>query len=214
LTTTYGIRRNILDRTFADNDYLSIITVSFAKMYLDAYGAWKSGHPEKAPAPWREAFTWARSGSSDITEDEFMGMNAHINYDLTNAIVALGTHGPAGQSRKPDMDRVNLVLAEVYDDVQYNIARYYGPTPPTTQPNWGAGSDPSVQAVEEPMFLWREHAWHNAELLEAMPDAATRAAFDTEMQTYSGAIAHGLETPDPSSSAAARVAYCQANPPA
>lgn len=212
LTTTYGIRRNIQERTFDDNDYLSIITVSFAKMYLDAYQAWKAGHPELAPAPWREAFTWAASGQSSITEDEFGGMNAHINYDLTNAIAGLGTRAPDGTSRKPDMDRVNLVLADVYDDVQYNIALYYGPSPPTAQPNWGDGHNSTVEAVEEPMFAWREHAWHNAETLESMPDAASRAAFDAEMQAYSGGIAKGLQAPDPTTSAAARLAYCQAHP--
>jgi hypothetical protein len=212
LTTTYGIRLNIQDRLFDDNDYLSIITVSFAKMYLDAYNAWKSGHPEKAPTPWREAFTYATSGKSSLTEDEFLGMNAHINYDLTNAIVALGTVGPNGVSRKPDMDRVNRVLADVYDDVQYDVALYYGPTPPTTPPNRGHGHEPWVDVVEAPVFAWREHAWHNAELLQSMPDPVTRQAFDTEMQAYSGTIAKGLEAPDPTSTAAARVAYCQTHP--
>jgi hypothetical protein len=209
LTTTYGVRYHIQERYFADNDYLSVITVSFAKMYLDAYANWKAGHPEKAPAPWREAFDWARGGKSSLTEDEFLGMNAHINYDLTNAIVGLGTTNAAGESRKPDMDRINHVLADVYDDVQYDIARYYGPTPPTVQPNRGEGHDPSAEAVEAPVFAWREHAWQNAVLLESMQDASSRQAFDGEMQAYSGTIAKGLEAPDPTSTSAARVAYCQ-----
>ncbi len=42
-----------------------------------------------------------------------------------------------------------------------------------------------------------------------MPDDASRQAFDAEMQAYSGAIAKGLEQPDPTTSAAARTAYCQ-----
>ncbi|MFO1534224.1 MAG: DUF5995 family protein, partial [Thermoplasmatota archaeon] len=209
LTTTYGVRYHIQERYFADNDYLSIITVSFAKMYLDAYANWKGGHPAATPAPWREAFDWARSGKSSITQDEFLGMNAHINYDLTNAIAALGTTNAAGESRKPDMDRINHVLADVYDDVQYDIARYYGPAPPTVPPNRGEGHDPSAEVVEAPVFAWREHAWQNAVLLESMPDAASRQAFDGEMQAYSGTIAKGLEAPDPTSTSAARVLYCQ-----
>jgi hypothetical protein len=211
LWTTYGVRAHTRDGYFADNEYLSIITVSFANMYLGAYENWKAGHPELAPIAWRDAFDYAKSGQSSILEDEFLGMNAHINYDLAVAIASLGTTGPDGTTRKVDMDRINHVLADVSDEVNYVIPLYYGPTRPTTEPNWGEGHDASAEAVLEPIMLWREHAWNNAVVLES-DTQATRASHDASMQSASHTVALGLQSPKASSPAAERLAYCMANP--
>lgn len=213
LTTTHGIVNHTKDGYFADNDYLAVITVLFAQLYFKAYNDYYGGHAERTPKPWAEAFAWADSDQSSITQDEFLGMNAHINYDLRVAIAALGTSAPDGTSRKPDMDRVNHVLKDVTDDVGYMIAKYYGPTPPTAQPNWGEGHDPLVTpALLEPIEAWREDAWNNAVLIETMPTAELRAAHDASMQDYAWSVAQGLQTPNDPATASQRVAYCQTHP--
>lgn len=213
LTTTRGIRYHIEHQYFADNDYLSIITVSFAYMYLTAYDAWERGDASGSPAPWSKAFDYAKSGESSIMDDELLGMNAHINYDLALAIAALGTVGPDGQSRKPDMDRVNHVLAAVTDDVAYEISRYYGPTPPTGEPDRDSSTNVSAetQAVLEVIYAWRENAWHQAETHESLSGAA-RDAHEAEMEQTSGAAADGFKSPKAESPSAERLAYCSANP--
>jgi len=215
LTTTYGIRYHIQNHYFADNDYLSIITVSFANMYLHAYDRWLAGDRANAPKAWLEAFDYATSGQSSVMEDEFLGMNAHINYDLAVAIAGLGVNAPDGSSRKPDMDRVNHVLADVTDEVGYDIARYYGPSPPTGPgPNRGEGNNlsPDSQAALEVVFGWREHAWNNALAISTMPDPTTRALHDATMQQDSWTIAQGFHSPKLTSPAPERLAYCQTHP--
>ena len=215
LITTYGVRQHIAEEYFDDNDYLALITVTFAKMYLDAYDAWEAGHPEDAPTAWVEAFDWAASGQSTIVEDQFLGMNAHINYDLGVAIAAHGTLAPDGTSRKADMDRINHVLTDVTDDVQYWLAYYYGPEAPTTPPSqehtdatWGLdnGNWPVLEAI----FTWREQAWNNAVAIELTAgDPTAREAWDEQMDASSGATALGLQTPKLESTAPDRIAYCE-----
>jgi hypothetical protein len=212
LMTTYGVRDHLEEGYFDDNDYLAIITVAFAKMYLDAYDAWERGDREDAPPAWLEAFDWASSGQSSILEDEFLGMNAHINYDLAVAEAAVGITNDAGDSRKPDMDRINHVLHDVTDDVQYWIAYYYGPEPPTTPPSQehsNATDFSEYTLILEPIYVWREQAWVNAELITAAPDASAREAHDETMREYSWTVAQGFKTPKLVSPAQERLDYCE-----
>ncbi|MGQ0535192.1 MAG: DUF5995 family protein [Methanobacteriota archaeon] len=213
LVTTYNIRNHTRDGYFADNDYLAVITVSFAKLYLDAYEAWKAGDRANVPLGWQEAFDHATSHQSSIVEDEFLGMNAHINYDLSVAIASLGSTAPDGTSRKPDMDRVNHVLMDATDDVGWYIAHYYGPAPPSTEPDWGHNEayTGGEEALIEAIGAWREHAWHNAVAIETMPDATTREAHDASMQEYSWTVAQGLQSPKLQDPWPARLAYCEAS---
>lgn len=215
LTTTGGVRQHIREEYFAENDYLSVITVLFAQLYFNAYDAWKAGRVADVPKPWYEAFQWAKSGQSSITEDQFLGMNAHINYDLAVAEAAMGLWGPQGQWRKADMDRINHVLHDVTDDVGYDIARYYGPSSPTSPPSQAHQppmnySDANT-LILEPIYGWREHAWKNAEVLAGETDPLARKALDAEMQQYAWTIAQGLKSPKLVSPAAERAAYCAAS---
>lgn len=212
LTTTHGIVNHTKAGYFADNDYLATITVLFAQLYFSSYNHYHHGHPEHAAKAWSEAFRYADTYQSSIVEDEFLGMNAHINYDLRVAIAALGTTAPDGTSRKGDMDRVNHVLKDVTDDVGYMLAKYYGPSPPTSQPNWGEGHGLDAVVLLEPIGAWREDAWNQAVLIESMPTAEARAVHDASMQDYSWTVAQGFQSPKLESPWPARLAYCQANP--
>lgn len=215
LTTTNGIVNHTEQGFFADNEYLSVITVVFAKLYFDAYTHYNHGHRDHVQKGWLEAFDYATSKKGTIQEDEFLGMNAHINYDLSVAIVALGITAPDGTSRKPDMDRVNHVLHDMADDVAYKIALFYGPTPPSSQPNWEHNDesyDPATEGVFQVIYDWREAAWHNAELLQAADGVDARALVDAEMQTHAWMEAQPWKTDKLEDPWPARLAYCQANP--
>lgn len=211
---TYGVMQHIEEGYFDDADYLSVITVAFADLYLDAYDAWNAGDEDAVPKGWQEAFSWGESGYSTVLEDQLLGMNAHINYDLGIAEAAVGTHDPdTGESRKPDMDRINHVIASVYDDAEYWIAYYYGPEEPTgPPPDWGAGPETLDETALTAVYDWREHAWQNALTIETLEDDATaRATYDAYMQEETWTIAQGLESPKLSPTEDDRVAYCQAH---
>lgn len=212
LVTTYNVRAHIEQGYFANNTYLSLITVAFAQLYLEAYDAWERGELDEVPPAWQEAFDWAASGQSSITEDQFLGMNAHINYDLSIAIAALGTEEPDGTSRKAEMDRINHVLADATDDVGYWLAAFYGPEPPSegyTKAHTQATDLSEETLILEPIYIWREEAWQNAKALEEAPDATSRQLVDTAMRERSWTIAQGFQTPKLLDPAPERLAYCQ-----
>lgn len=216
LVTTYNVRNHIEQEYFENNTYLSIITVAFAKLYLDAYEAWEQGDTEQVPPAWLEAFEWAESDQSSIEEDQFLGMNAHINYDLAIAIAALGTEEPDGESRKPEMDRINHVLADATDDVGYWTAYYYGPEEPEgtyTKEHTSHVTDTGAAnvALMEAIYEWREEAWKNAETLEDAPDETSRQLIDQYMRERSWTIAQGFQTEKAEDPAPERVAYCESH---
>lgn len=214
LLMTYGVMAHIEEGYFDDAEYLSVITVVFSDLYMDAYDAWHAGDPDEAPLGWQEAFSWGESGQSTVLEDQLLGMNAHINYDLGVAEAAVGTHDPdTGETRKPDMDRINHVIASVYDDAGWWIAHYYGPEEPEgPPPDWGAEPTTLNETALTAVYDWREHAWQNALTIEALADdPAARETYDAYMDQETWTIAQGLQTPKLFGTEDARVAYCESH---
>ena len=98
LETTYTVRDHIAAGFFDDNEQLAIVTVAFLQLYFDAYHAWHSGDVAGTPLPWQEAFSGAEEHRTSTLEDEFLGINGHVNYDLAIAMWQTGID----ESRKPD----------------------------------------------------------------------------------------------------------------
>lgn len=214
LVMTWNVRLHVAEAYFQDNHYLSAITVSFAKLYLGAWSAWQAGDLARVQKGWQEAFGYAASQQSSITEDIFLGINAHVNYDLAVAIAGLGLTGPDGTSRKPDMDRINHILADATDEADYYIALYYGPQPPRQAPSWRHvnNSEEATWLTIEPIALWRENSWKNAEIIAGAPDEAARQAHDAYMQEAAWAVAQGFQSPKLVAPGPERLAYCQTHP--
>jgi hypothetical protein len=73
---------------FADAAWLERWDIVFAELYLDALHADLAGQP--VPEPWRIAFeTAAKQPGLPPLRHVLLGMNAHINYDLPQALVAV-----------------------------------------------------------------------------------------------------------------------------
>jgi hypothetical protein len=72
-------------------------------------------------ACWRVAFEAGRHSRPVILQHLLAGMNAHINLDL--AIAAAATcPGPQIQGLKNDFDQINLLLAELVEPVERELA--------------------------------------------------------------------------------------------
>jgi Family of unknown function (DUF5995) len=102
---------------FADRDWVARWDVAFARLYLDALAAGERGDP--VPRPWAEAFT----SGPDINPPRYvlLGMNAHINYDLPQALLAVISDADYGDpallaSREADHRHIDEVLAGLIDD--------------------------------------------------------------------------------------------------
>jgi hypothetical protein len=88
LRTTQAVGEEIERGGFADGDWLTRWDIAFAELYLDALEADRLGAP--VSGPWRVAFAAAdeRPGLPPLRHVLF-GLNAHINYDLPQALIAV-----------------------------------------------------------------------------------------------------------------------------
>ncbi|EWT03334.1 hypothetical protein N865_19160 [Intrasporangium oryzae NRRL B-24470] len=83
--TTLAVEKAIRDGVFEDPAWVAVWDAAFARLYLDALDARLSGG--LAPRPWRLAFD-APSGLPPLRH-VLLGINAHINYDLPQALLAV-----------------------------------------------------------------------------------------------------------------------------
>jgi hypothetical protein len=88
LRTTRAVAAALRAGAFQDGDWVERWDVAFAGLYLDALDAARRGEP--VPRPWSVAFA-AASGQRSLPalRHVLLGMNAHINYDLPQALLAV-----------------------------------------------------------------------------------------------------------------------------
>jgi hypothetical protein len=82
LRTTVAVHEELLAHGFRDGDWVERWDVAFADLYLGALERADRGEP--VPAPWSVAF--ALTGQPPLRH-VLVGMNAHINFDLPQALV-------------------------------------------------------------------------------------------------------------------------------
>ncbi|MDQ1658864.1 MAG: hypothetical protein QOD41_3947 [Cryptosporangiaceae bacterium] len=106
LRTTEAVAAEIARGGFADGPWVAHWDLVFAQLYLDALTADRQGRP--VPGPWLVAFGAARDrpGLPPLRHVLF-GLNAHINYDLPQALV-----GAIGRDEFADPLRLDLRRAD------------------------------------------------------------------------------------------------------
>src|SRR5664279_6648776 len=83
--TTLAVGVAVDEARFEDPDWVAVWDVRFAELYLDAHDADLAG--ERVPRPWRLAF----DAPADLPalRHVLLGINAHVNYDLPQALLAV-----------------------------------------------------------------------------------------------------------------------------
>jgi hypothetical protein len=111
--TTTAIGKAILDGVFEDAEWVEEWDVVFARLYLDAYDA-HVGRAGTVPRPWRIAF----EAPADLPplRKVLLGINAHVNYDLPQALLAVITDADFADPvvlarRQRDHEAIDGVLA-------------------------------------------------------------------------------------------------------
>jgi hypothetical protein len=113
--TTIAVRGEIERGGFLDDAWTEAWDIEFADLYLDALDAWNDRG--NAPGPWQIAFEAAgASPRVPPIRHLLLGMNAHINYDLPQAMIAVITDeefdDPAVVSRRAaDHEHIDAILA-------------------------------------------------------------------------------------------------------
>jgi hypothetical protein len=115
MRTTRAVAGAIEGAAFEDPSWVEAWDVVFADLYLDALDADLAADPARpAPRPWRLAF----SASPDLPplRQVLLGINAHINYDLPQALLAVISDAEFADAtvldkRRRDHERIDAVLA-------------------------------------------------------------------------------------------------------
>ena len=199
LRTTEAVAQALRDGFFADPEWVDRWDVAFARLYLDALDADRRGEP--VPEPWAVAFR-AAAAQPDMpaVRHVLLGMNAHINYDLPQALLAVITDAEFGDPqvrarREADHRRIDEVLSV---RVGAEDAELQQMEPAAT---WQDRVLQPLNRIATRRFLResREKVWANAQELSkaraAGPDSyASRLA---ELEKLSGARVADLERPGP-----------------
>jgi hypothetical protein len=161
LQVTQAVETRIAFGGFADAEWLAELDVQFARFYFGALESALLGHA--SPGCWQILFE--RRDQDAIARIQFAlaGVNAHINHDLPQAIVATcqitNTFPQHGDTHYSDYTALNPTLDRLIESAKRTLhVRLLGdPLPP-------------VSHIEDTIAAWsvsaaREAAWHNAELL-------------------------------------------------
>ena len=114
LRTTAAVGKAIDDAGFEDPAWVEQWDVSFAELYLDALDAQQAGHRDGVPRPWRLAFE--APAALPPLRHVLLGINAHVNYDLPQALLAVITDADFDDAalmdrRQRDHERIDTVLS-------------------------------------------------------------------------------------------------------
>ena len=114
------ITLNVLDtvegrrhRTFRDPGFLTLLDLEFARRYLAAIRAYEA-RDLNTETCWNVLFDRRRD---DVEHANFAaaGVNAHVNFDLTFALLETWKVYPPTPDRRSDYDQVNDIFAEEMD---------------------------------------------------------------------------------------------------
>jgi hypothetical protein len=152
---------------FSDPAWIADLDVVFAGYYFSAVRAALSSGA--APGCWQALFNVRNQPAVTRLQFAFAGMNAHINHDLPQAVVALcqstGIAPQRGTVQYTDYTAVNTTLDSIIDTAKQELnVRLAGDALPPVNRLEDQLAAFSISAV-------REVAWKNAEVLWHIQDA-------------------------------------------
>ena len=111
--TTRAVGAAIVEGRFEDPEWVERWDAAFADLYLSALDAELTGHG-RVPRPWQLAF--AAAPTLPALRHVLLGVNAHINYDLPQALIAVIGEDEFADAermakRRRDHERIDEVLA-------------------------------------------------------------------------------------------------------
>ena len=205
LHVTLAVRDEVSTTTFRDPEFLGTLDVLFANLYFDAVAAGCT-NPASAPSAWRPLFECRGRRGIRPLQFALAGMNAHINRDLPEGIVAAyrATDGEPeeGSARHADFNRVNDLLEAVEAQIKVELS-----TGLVMIVDVAAGD------VDDAIAMWkvraaRAAAWTNAQVLWALrPTPTLRTAFFSRLDSLTGFAGRGLLVPTAPLSARTRGVY-------
>ena len=172
LQVTEAVAARVGVAGFVDPAWLGELDVQFARLYFGALESSLSGRP--SPGCWRVLFERRGQAALARIQTALAGINAHINHDLAQAIVATcratGSAPLRGGDLYHDYTAVNATLDSLIESAKRALhVRLLG------------DALPPVSSLEDILAAWsvaaaREAAWRNAEILWHLRETPPLAA--------------------------------------
>ena len=161
LQVTEAVAARVDAGGFTDPTWLAQLDTQFARLYFSALQAWLSG--QATPSCWQVLFTSRNQGAIARIQFALAGINAHINHDLPEAIVATcritNTTPVHNGAHYNEYSALNSTLDGIIESAKRTLhVRLLG------------GALPAISQMEDTIAAWsvsaaRESAWQNAEHL-------------------------------------------------
>ena len=201
------VKSGLVERTFADPDYLYTEDALFANIYFRTARAYERG--DEIAEAWQIAFDTAKRDDTGAVQDMLLGINAHVQNDMPFMLAALGLTRPNGNSRKPDHDEANGTLNRAYEDVVEEVRVRFDPAIGITNP---AGLPADDLLGLELVRGWRESVWRNAERLLNAEGKREQRQVAKQIEAQAAATAEGIALGALPGYGATRDAYCAEGP--
>lgn len=183
---------------FSDAAWVRRLLEHFADYYfksLETYGS----EPAKAASVWRAAHeATAKEGITPV-QLLFLGVNAHINYDLVLALEDLlapewGSLHPAQRTdRHADYCQVNAIIARTIDAVQDSILSPAMPLMGVVDTMMGRLDELLISSI---LTRWRDEVWQSALALLEVRTSEERAKLVEDVEMLVMERAAILASPD------------------
>lgn len=181
---TAAVERRCADGGFDNPDRMLRFIDVFAGFYLRA-----EADRAAATGSWRATWDVAADRGLLVVQHLLLGMNAHINLDLPQAVVRVADAGGGLAAVRADFDAVNDVLLELYG----HVLRRLGGVARWTS---AAASLGGGRLFRFSLLTARRQAWEAAQRLEPL-DAAGRQAYVDELDRLTGVLAYLITRPLP-----------------
>lgn len=173
--TLGAVRRD----AFHDPAWVGTLLHRFADYYFDALDCYERD-PLAAPAVWQLAHDATCAARGRSVHNLFLGVSAHINYDLVLALCDVlepeweGLTARRRAARYADHCRINDIIGRTIDAVQDEVV---GPALPIATVLDRLLGPIDEMLVARLVARWREQVWRNAVHLLDLETAAERTAF-------------------------------------
>ncbi|MEU7102250.1 DUF5995 family protein [Streptomyces longwoodensis] len=168
---TVEVRRAIHSGLFDDGARMNRFDTAFGNRYFDAHDAWRRNRT--SPRCWREGFGLLENADTVIVQHLLLGVNAHINLDLSVA-AARTSPGGAIHSLRRDFLLINDILGRVVLAVQDSV----GALSPLLSLLDRVGARTDEQILDFSIRQSRQEAWYNAVLLAGQTEEEREATID------------------------------------
>lgn len=161
---TSNMLTSVQHRDFHDPEWVERLLHRFADYYFDALRAHEEG-AAATPAVWRVTFEQTAKPETMVLQRLFLGVNAHINYDLVLTLVDMlndewpGMDDAAEDRRLENHRRVNHIIAATIDAVQDDILEREAPSLDLIDKGLGRLDEFLIAPL---ITRWRDRVWTDA----------------------------------------------------